>query len=55
VHYVDDGIDTGPVIVQRKVPVLPGDTVETLMSRIHAQEHIAYPEALQKIAAGQPL
>ena len=52
VHFVDGGIDTGPIIVQRKVPVLPGDTVETLMNRIHAQEHIAYPEALQKIAAG---
>jgi len=51
VHFVDGGIDTGPIIVQRKVPVLPGDTVETLMNRIHAQEHIAYPEALQKIAS----
>ena len=50
VHFVDGGIDTGPIIVQRKVPVLPGDTVETLMNRIHAQEHIAYPEALQKVA-----
>lgn len=52
VHFVDGGIDTGPIIVQRKVPVLPGDTVETLMTRIHAQEHLAYPEALRKIAAG---
>ena len=50
VHFVDSGVDTGPIIVQRKVPVLPGDTVETLMNRIHAQEHIAYPEALQKIS-----
>jgi folate-dependent phosphoribosylglycinamide formyltransferase PurN len=33
------------------VPVLPDDTVETLMNRIHQQEHIAYPEALRKIAA----
>lgn len=53
VHFVDAGIDTGPIIVQRKIPVLPDDTVETLMNRIHAQEHIAYPEALQKIAAGE--
>jgi len=52
VHFVDGGIDTGPIIVQRKVPVLSGDTVETLMNRIHAQEHIAYSEALQKIATG---
>lgn len=52
VHFVDAGIDTGPVIVQRKVPVLPDDTLETLMPRIHTQEHIAYPEALRKVAAG---
>lgn len=50
VHYVDDGIDTGPILVQRKVDILPDDTVETLMTRIHQQEHIAYPAALQKIA-----
>jgi len=53
VHFVDAGIDTGPVIVQKKVPVLTGDTEETLMNRIHEQEHIAYPEALQKIATGE--
>jgi len=53
VHSVDAGIDTGPVIVQRKVPILPGDTKETLMNRIHEQEHLAYPEALQKIAGGE--
>lgn len=52
VHFVDGGIDTGLVIVQRKVPVLTRDTVESLMNRIHTQEHIAYPEALQKIASG---
>ncbi|MGE4488911.1 MAG: phosphoribosylglycinamide formyltransferase [Kiritimatiellales bacterium] len=53
VHFVDDGIDTGPILIQRKVPVLPNDTVETLMTRIHGQEHIAYPEALRRIAAGR--
>ena len=53
VHFVDEGIDTGSVIVQRKVPVLPEDTEETLMNRIHEQEHLAYPEALQKIASGE--
>lgn len=51
VHLVDSGIDTGPILVQRKVPVLPDDTEETLMNRIHEQEHIAYPEALRKFAA----
>jgi phosphoribosylglycinamide formyltransferase-1 len=53
VHFVNGGIDTGPIIVQRNVAVLPDDTVETLMTRIHAQEHIAYPEALRKIAASR--
>ncbi|MBC8206121.1 MAG: phosphoribosylglycinamide formyltransferase [Kiritimatiellales bacterium] len=52
VHFVDEGIDTGPILIQKKVPVLADDTEESLMNRIHAQEHIAYPEALQKIAAG---
>jgi len=53
VHFVDAGIDTGPIIVQHKVPVLPSDTEETLMNRIHEQEHLAYPEALRKIASGE--
>ena len=53
VHFVDAGIDTGPIIVQKKVPVLPHDTEETLMNRIHEQEHLAYPEALRKIATAQ--
>ena len=50
VHFVDGGIDTGPIICQRKVTVLPDDTVETLMTRIHAQEHIAYSAALRTIS-----
>ena len=50
VHLVDEGIDTGPIIIQKKVSIIPGDTEETLMNRIHKQEHIAYPEALRKIS-----
>ncbi len=50
VHFVDEGIDTGSIICQRKVPVLPDDCMERLMNRIHEQEHIAYPEALQKLS-----
>jgi len=53
VHFVDAGIDTGTIIVQKKVSVLENDTEETLMNRIHEQEHFAYPEALQKIANGE--
>ncbi len=47
VHYVTADVDSGPVLVQRKVPILPGDTEETLSARILEQEHIAYPEAVR--------
>lgn len=46
VHFVDEGMDTGPVILQRCVPVLDNDTETTLASRILVEEHQAYPEAL---------
>lgn len=46
VHFVDENLDAGPVIVQRAVPVRDDDSVETLAERILAQEHIAYVEAL---------
>lgn len=49
VHFVDEGADTGPVILQRRVPVLPGDTEETLSARILVEEHRAYPEAIAKV------
>jgi len=50
VHFVDSGVDTGPIILQKSVPVLPQDTLQTLQERVHEQEHIAYPEALQLLA-----
>ncbi len=50
VHLVDSGTDTGPVLVQKTVPVLEGDTPETLHARIQVQEYIAYPEALNLLA-----
>lgn len=52
VHFVDAGTDSGPIIVQKAVPVLEDDTPETLHARIQVQEHIAYPEALRIIASG---
>jgi len=52
VHLVDEGTDTGPILVQRTVPVLDGDTAETLHARIQVQEHLAYPEALQLLMSG---
>ena len=51
VHYVDELLDHGPVILQKKVPVLPGDTEESLSERILEVEHKAYIEALQQLSA----
>lgn len=53
VHFVDAGTDTGPIIVQRSVPVLEGDTPDTLHARIQVEEHKAYPEALRLLAEGR--
>jgi phosphoribosylglycinamide formyltransferase-1 len=50
VHYVDNEYDHGPVILQRRVPVLAGDTPETLQKRVFAAECEAYPEALRSLA-----
>jgi phosphoribosylglycinamide formyltransferase-1 len=50
VHFVDGGVDTGPIIIQAVVPVLPEDTVDTLSARILEQEHLIYPRAIQLIA-----
>lgn len=46
VHFVDETLDGGPIVVQRAVPVFEGDTVETLSARILEQEHHVYPEAV---------
>lgn len=51
VHYVDAGMDTGPLILQAKVPVLADDTYTTLHARIQAAEHRLYPEAVRQIAS----
>jgi phosphoribosylglycinamide formyltransferase-1 len=54
VHLVDAGIDTGPVILQRRVPVFPSDDEESLAARILEQEHFAYPQAVRRVLAGGP-
>ena len=51
VHYVDEGIDTGPVIAAERVPVLPGDTVTTLRERVQAVEHRLLPEVVRDLCA----
>ena len=53
VHFVDAGTDSGPIIVQKCVPVLEDDTPESLHARIQVQEHLAFPEALRLLAAGR--
>jgi formyltetrahydrofolate-dependent phosphoribosylglycinamide formyltransferase len=53
VHFVDTGVDTGPVILQRKVPVLPNDTLEMLETRIHSLEYEIYPQALNLVFSGK--
>lgn len=52
VHFVDEGLDSGPIIVQREVEVRDDDTTETLSARILEQEHVAYVDALKILAAG---
>ena len=52
VHYVDAGMDTGPIIMQAKVPVLADDTAETLHQRIQVAEHQLYPAAIKEVSKG---
>jgi phosphoribosylglycinamide formyltransferase-1 len=51
VHFVDETLDGGPIIMQRTVPVIEGDTVKSLSERILEQEHLLYPEAVARILA----
>ena len=50
VHFVDDGMDTGPIILQESVPVLADDSAETLHARIQVLEHRLYPAAIRKVS-----
>ncbi len=51
VHYVDAGMDTGEIIAQAKVPILPGDTAESVHARIQAEEHKLYPSVISALAS----
>jgi phosphoribosylglycinamide formyltransferase-1 len=53
VHFVDEGVDSGPIILQRPVPVPPDRDREALEDAIHATEHALLPEAIRMIAAGR--
>jgi phosphoribosylglycinamide formyltransferase-1 len=54
VHFADEETDSGPIVLQRRVPILPGDTEETLSARILAEEHRAYPEAIARVLPTLP-
>lgn len=53
VHFCDNQYDHGPIILQRRVPVLPNDTADTLAGRVFEQECVAYPEAIRLFAEGK--
>ena len=53
VHYVVAEMDAGPIVVQARVPILPGDDAETLAARVLKEEHRIYPEAVRRIAEGR--
>ena len=55
VHFVDEGVDSGPIIEQREVPVLESDTIDTLKHRIKEAEHDLYPKVLDDISSGRIL
>jgi phosphoribosylglycinamide formyltransferase-1 len=53
VHWVDEGVDTGKILGQKKVPILPGDDAKLLAERILVQEHLLYSEVLSQLLAGE--
>ena len=53
IHFVDEGMDHGPIILQDTVPVLDGDTEETLAARVLEKEHILYPKAIELFVDGR--
>ncbi len=55
VHYVDGGVDSGPVLATERVPVRPGDTVETLRRRVQSAEHRLLPRTVRALLAGEAM
>ena len=53
IHLVDDGYDTGPILAQTTIPIIPGDTPTTLQARVLKREHEFFVETLQRIVAGE--
>ena len=53
VHLVDEGVDSGPIIAQREVPVMPDDDESSLQERVKLVEHVLYPEVIDSLCTGQ--
>jgi phosphoribosylglycinamide formyltransferase-1 len=53
VHFVDEAVDHGAIVLQRVVPVLDEDTAESLSARVLVEEHLAYPEAIARVVSGE--
>ncbi|HHT68301.1 MAG TPA: phosphoribosylglycinamide formyltransferase, partial [Firmicutes bacterium] len=53
IHYVDEGMDTGPIIAQKRIAIRPGEQRDSLEARVHDVEHRLYPEVLQQIFTGE--
>jgi len=53
IHFVEEGVDTGEIIAQKKIEVSPGETVESLKEKVQALEKKLYPEVIRKFAAGE--
>ena len=53
VHFVDSGVDAGPIIAQRAVPIFPDDTADTVRARIQAEEHVLLPAVVRALAEGR--
>ena len=53
VHFVDEGVDTGPIILQSIVEIEDGDTEDTLLQKIHEVEHLIYPKAIELVSSGE--
>lgn len=49
VHFIDQGLDSGPIIMQERVPIYPNDSLAELETRVHATEHRLYPQAIKKV------
>jgi phosphoribosylglycinamide formyltransferase-1 len=53
VHLVDEGVDSGPILAQREIDVLPDDNEEALQERVKMMEHTLYPEVLDRLCSGR--